>query len=120
MDNVLGDRLRKIRERKNLTQKRAASIFGLTNFQLSRYERGEANPDPDLIAKFADYYEVTGDYLLGRTDNPHESTRDEIKRKALFFNEDEIDEEDWEFVEQAYEMVKKKRQKQKEKKKDNK
>lgn len=75
-DSVLGARLRKLREQHELTQKRAASIFGLTNFQLSRYEKGQTNPDPDLIRKFAEYFEVTTDYLLGRSDDPNQ-TEDE-------------------------------------------
>lgn len=79
MNNILGDRLRKLRERKNLTQKRAASIFGITNFQMSRYENGQSNPDPDLISKFADQFEVTTDYLLGRTDDPGLSLDTETK-----------------------------------------
>lgn len=70
MNNILGNRLRKLREKENLSQKRAASIFGITNHQLSRYETGKANPDPDLIAKFADYYDVSSDYIIGRTNNP--------------------------------------------------
>nr|WP_256521740.1 helix-turn-helix transcriptional regulator [Halobacillus sp. A5] len=75
--NILGDRLRKLREQQNLTQKRAATIFGLTNFQLSRYEKGQSNPDPDLIAKFADYFDVSTDYLLGRTDDHNFTSREE-------------------------------------------
>lgn len=69
-DNVLGKRLRKLRSIKKLSQPELAKKFGLTKYQVSRYENGESNPDPDVISKFADYFEVTTDYLLGRTDNP--------------------------------------------------
>lgn len=69
-NNILGMRLKKLREKSGFTQKKVAAAFGLTNFQLSRYESGQSNPDPDLIAKFADFYEVSTDYLLGLTDNP--------------------------------------------------
>lgn len=62
---TLGTRLKKLRENKGLTQKEAAKKFGITNFQLSRYESDTSNPDPDLIAKFAIEYEVATDYLLG-------------------------------------------------------
>ncbi|MGN7311514.1 helix-turn-helix domain-containing protein [Alkalicoccobacillus gibsonii] len=67
-DNILGKRLRKLRDEKKFSQKEFGAIFGLTNFQISRYEKGTANPDPDLITKFADYFNVTTDYLLGRVD----------------------------------------------------
>lgn len=70
MENLLGKRLRKVREKEGLSQKRAAKIFGLTNYQLSRYETGQSNPAPDLISKFANYYDITSDYLLGLSDEP--------------------------------------------------
>ncbi|TCJ05073.1 helix-turn-helix domain-containing protein [Cytobacillus praedii] len=79
MENILGSRLKKLREAENLTQKRAASIFGLTNFQLSRYESGQSNPDPDLIKKFAQYYSVTTDYLLGNSSEPKLSADEDKK-----------------------------------------
>lgn len=69
--SVLGNRLKKLRERHNLTQERAGEIFGLTKYQIHRYESGTSNPDPDIINKFADYYGVSADYLLGRTDDPN-------------------------------------------------
>jgi len=69
MENLLGKRLKRLRENSKKTQKEFAKIFGLTNYQLSRYESGQSNPDPDLIVKFADYFEVTTDYLHGRTDD---------------------------------------------------
>ncbi|MED2785637.1 helix-turn-helix domain-containing protein [Bacillus thuringiensis] len=67
--NVLGNRMRHLREINNLSQKRLADILGLTNTQLSRYERGERNPDPETIKLIADYFDVTTDYLHGRTNN---------------------------------------------------
>lgn len=61
---TLGSRLKKVRERKGWTQKEAVKRFGITNYQLSRYESDFSNPDPDLIAKFAEEYEVTTDFLI--------------------------------------------------------
>ena len=65
---TLGYRLKKLRENLGWSQKEAAKKFGITNFQLSRYESDTSNPDPDLIAKFAIEYEVSTDYLHGMTD----------------------------------------------------
>jgi HTH-type transcriptional regulator, competence development regulator len=69
--NILGKRLKHLREKFNYSQKRVADSTGISNVQLSRYESGDRNPDPELISKFADYYGVTTDYLHGRTDDPH-------------------------------------------------
>lgn len=67
--NILGDRIRYLRELNNLSQKKLADALGLTNTQLSRYERGERNPEPETIKLVADYFDVTTDYLHGRTNN---------------------------------------------------
>jgi HTH-type transcriptional regulator, competence development regulator len=69
--SVLGKRLRYLREKFNYSQKKVAESLGISNVQLSRYESGDRNPDPELIAAFADFYGVTTDYLHGRTDDPH-------------------------------------------------
>lgn len=67
--SVLGKRLKFLREKNDYSQKRVADSLGISNTQLSRYESGDRNPDPELITKFADFYDVTTDYLHGRTDS---------------------------------------------------
>lgn len=66
--SILGKRLKYLREKHNYSQKKVADSLGISNVQLSRYESGDRNPEPELIAKFADYYDVTTDFLHGRTD----------------------------------------------------
>ncbi|WP_153123219.1 helix-turn-helix domain-containing protein [Peribacillus tepidiphilus] len=87
---TLGERLKKLREEKNLTQEQAGEIFDLTKYQIHRYETGASNPDPATIKRFADYYDVSTDYLLGRTDNPKGNfVEEEIldPELGLFFKE---------------------------------
>jgi HTH-type transcriptional regulator, competence development regulator len=67
--SMLGKRLKFLREKHKYSQKRVADSIGISNTQLSRYESGDRNPDPELITKFADFYDVTTDYLHGRTDS---------------------------------------------------
>lgn len=69
-ENILGKRMRWLREKRDYKQNIVAKRLGITPYQLSRYESGKSKPDPELIAKFADFYGVTTDYLLGRSDNP--------------------------------------------------
>jgi HTH-type transcriptional regulator, competence development regulator len=64
---TLGTRLKRLRERAELSQLKAAEIFGISNVQLSRYESDKNKPDPELLAKFAGYYEVSVDYLVTGT-----------------------------------------------------
>ena len=63
-------RLRDLREDHDLTQSQIAAILGTSQTMYARYERG-ANELPirHLIA-LADYYGVSADYILGRSDNP--------------------------------------------------
>ena len=65
----LGKRLRQLREEKCLSQKELAEIIGtVSNNDLSRYEKGERSPHYKTLIQFANYFEVTLDYLVGRTD----------------------------------------------------
>ncbi len=62
----LGDRLRSAREEKGWKQTYVAKMLGITSQSLSNYERGDRDPDTSLLARLADLYDVTTDYLLGR------------------------------------------------------
>lgn len=66
---TLGDSLRNARETKNLTQKEVAKKTGINNKTISNYENDVSSPDPGTLKTFADIYETSVDYLLGRTNN---------------------------------------------------
>lgn len=70
---TLGDSLRNAREAKNLTQKEVAKRTGIHNKTISNYENGVSSPDPDALKTFADIYETSVDYLLGRFENKIET-----------------------------------------------
>lgn len=63
-------RLQWLRERKKPLRNRkvTSELCGLPPDAIRRYERGEAIPTADSLIKIADYYKVSIDYLLGRTD----------------------------------------------------
>ena len=56
-----------LRKERGLTQKQAAAELGISQALLSHYEKGIRECGLDFLIKAADYYEVTTDYLLGRT-----------------------------------------------------
>ena len=68
--NVCGERIRALRESMKYSQMKFAQIFDLGQSSVVRYEKGEASPALELLVKIADYYDVSLDYILGRTDNP--------------------------------------------------
>jgi len=87
--NLLGERLRRIRERFGLTQVAAATKLGVTNAVLSNYERGIREPDFEFLSEFARVFNVTTDYLLGRTDDPnsYDAHKDEANEDPPDSNE---------------------------------
>lgn len=66
---TLGDSLRNAREVKNLTQKDVSRKTGINNKTISNYENDVSLPDPNTLKTFADIYETSVDYLLGRPQN---------------------------------------------------
>lgn len=67
---MLGERIRELRKSKKLTMKQFGQQFNLAESTISGYENGTRKPDIDLIEKFADFFDVDTDYLLGRTGVP--------------------------------------------------
>ena len=68
--SVLGERLKKAREMKGMSQVDVYKKININNKTLSRYETGGSEPDIDNLIKLANLYEVSIDYLVGRTNNP--------------------------------------------------
>ena len=64
----LSERLLALRHELNLSQKRLVREMGLALNTYVRYERGEREPDATTLVQIADFYHVTLDYLVGRTD----------------------------------------------------
>ncbi|WP_435924654.1 helix-turn-helix domain-containing protein [Paenibacillus sp. DYY-L-2] len=65
----LGDRIKFLREQKQMTQKDLAVKAGLTVVQLSRYETSDRKPDPESLRSIVDALDTNADYLLGRTED---------------------------------------------------
>ncbi len=61
-------RLRDLREDKDLTQTQLAKILGMSQTGYSKYETGENDIPTWVLLKLADFYGTTVDYILGRTD----------------------------------------------------
>lgn len=63
-----GERLRHLREVNGKSQQVVADFVGIHQTTLGEYERGRCMPSPDVLTRLASYYDVSLDYLLGRTD----------------------------------------------------
>ncbi|MCD8311242.1 MAG: helix-turn-helix domain-containing protein [Firmicutes bacterium] len=60
-----GERLKRARERKGLTQAQVMKITNISDKSLSRYENGASAPDPDTILELIKLYDVSADYIMG-------------------------------------------------------
>ena len=65
------ERIIEIKLNKNLLQKDIANAIGVSPRNYQRYEKGEQQPTLPIVIKLADYFDVSLDYLVGRTDNPN-------------------------------------------------
>lgn len=63
-------RLRFLRKQKQISQLKLAMDLNMNQNSISRYETGEHQADYETLIKLADYFNVSIDYLLERTDNP--------------------------------------------------
>lgn len=64
-------RLKELRKQKQISQLKLAMDLGMNQNTVSRYETEEREADYQTLIAFAEYFHVSVDYLLGRTDNPH-------------------------------------------------
>lgn len=66
----IGLRLRALRQNAKLSQAKVAAIVGSRQSAVARFESGEAHVPADVMVKYADYFDVSLDYIFGRTDKP--------------------------------------------------
>lgn len=92
---TFGESLRRLRESRKLSQTELGKILGKTQTTIASYENGKNKPGPDTINKIADYFSVTSDYLLGRSSDPVQYTKEEerfIKDAEKFYTVNEMKE----------------------------
>lgn len=66
----INERLVELRKRDNITQKQLAIKLNLSEIAIQNYEAGRRKPAFDVLCTIADYFNVSIDYLVGRTNNP--------------------------------------------------
>jgi transcriptional regulator with XRE-family HTH domain len=108
---TMAQRLKMLREKKGYKQNFIAEKVGIKSNTLSGYESGARRPDPEILAKLGDIYEVSTDYIIGRTDDPRVKEDGEM----YFFDLENVTPEE---IEEAKRYIKVRRQMQK-KDKDN-
>ena len=97
---AVSKRLLELRQSVNLSQMKLAKAIGLAQSAINRYEHNMVAVPDNALLKYAEYFDVSLDYIFGRTDNPE---------GAVFKNEPEllkrklVREDEWEeFVEMCF------------------
>ncbi|MCL2698453.1 MAG: helix-turn-helix domain-containing protein [Oscillospiraceae bacterium] len=67
---AFSENLKELRKAKGLTQKQLGEMLGGSERGIQNYELGTSKPYHDLLIALADYFGVSVDYLVGRTDKP--------------------------------------------------
>ena len=67
---MLGERMKMLRKERKVPQKELAELMGVKIRGYQYYERGQTEPTIAALIALADFYGVTIDYLVGRTDTP--------------------------------------------------
>ncbi len=78
MNTKFGTRLKELRNQNNLTQLELSKILDVSKSNISKYESGDVEPNIELIHKMSNYFDVTTDYLLGKSSHPQLSRRNEL------------------------------------------
>ena len=78
--DMIKNRIRDLREDRDLRQIDVANATGIDQKTLSNYETGKTNPDSYSIIKLAEFFEVTTDYLLGFSSTNITSNKDVVDK----------------------------------------
>ena len=70
MDNIIATRLKDLRLSLKLSQVKLAKQFGTTQASINRYEHNQSDPPIATLLLYADFFDVSLDYLCGRCDKP--------------------------------------------------
>ncbi|MGG1480482.1 helix-turn-helix transcriptional regulator [Bacillus smithii] len=82
---MFSKRLKALRLQMSLTQKDMANLLEISRQAYGRYEKGESEPSVEAIIKLSEFFNVTTDYLLGRTDQNEQILNELLDQKLLLF-----------------------------------
>ncbi len=68
MKNKFNERIRELRIEKRLTQIKLSEILGVYQSTIAKWEKGELEPNMDMIIKISQEFNVSADYLIGLRD----------------------------------------------------
>jgi transcriptional regulator with XRE-family HTH domain len=89
MEKKFGDRLKDLRIENNLTQKTIAEKLNTGKSTISNYEKNNRLPDINVIAMFADFFNVSVDYMMGKSDKRNLDYDKNISKSNSYITDEE-------------------------------
>lgn len=86
---MLGDRIKLLRKQQGLTQTELGKMIGISQTAVISYEKGVNVPPVDRLSKMADIFDVSVDYMLGKTDDRTTAKKCDVHTKVIDL-EDEL------------------------------
>ena len=83
---TIGARLRKLRQSVKMSQRKMGELLGLSQSAIDRYERDTSSPSAKNFVFYADYFDVSLDYIFGRCDDPQGKLYEHRDRKSTRLN----------------------------------
>lgn len=108
---MIGNRLKSLRDDKGLTQADVAKVLGVSRTTYTQYETGKSEPDLATVNRLAEFFNVSVDWLLGRT-----TVRTPIETIAAHHDGEDWTEEELEDIERFKEFIRMKREREQNKK----
>lgn len=113
---MFSDKLKELRNNAHISQSTLAKALFVSQQAVAKWEIGTASPNPEMIKKIAEYFDVSIDYLLGRAEQqkePATNTDDELDDNIKSFIEQirTMSKEDLELLNSIMDYVRSKRDK---------
>jgi transcriptional regulator with XRE-family HTH domain len=67
---IVANRLKQLRKGMNISQVRVGELLGVPQSSIYRYEYNQSSPSFENMVRYADFFDVSLDYIFGRTDDP--------------------------------------------------
>ncbi len=101
-------RIKQLREEKKLSQLEFAKKINLTQQSISLYEKGDREPSLDVLVSISDFFHVSTDYLLGKSNlrNPEKIIRNHLINSSIKLNVNGLNKEEIEIIKQQIEYLK--------------
>ena len=97
---TVAKRITDLRTSLNLSQSKMSKEFGISQSAMNRYENNQTSIPDDVLFKYAEFFDVSLDYIFGRTDNPEGAT---FKHEPELLKRKMVREDEWmDFVEACF------------------